>query len=183
MGPSASQTAPTAKPAQTQSVIPTAQPPIVFYSDAQPGSVQKDNEIYTVDPVTKRVSRLTTNTVEDTFATWSADGSQIAFARGNPGARDIYTMDALGKSQKPLVTGEHRRLVPGLVEDRCHRVRPRHSEIAVYRDGTVDTLVDGSRDRVAPIARVGPNGLILRSLGISMSAATTTFMWSIRMAA
>ena len=85
---------------------PPAAAKILFYSNVEPGSDETDNEIYTVDPVTLEIGEpLTHNDVEDTFPTWSPDHSQIAFARGKPGDRDIYVMDANGGSARELVTG------------------------------------------------------------------------------
>ena len=111
------------------------------------------------------MSRLTTNTVEDTFATWSADGSQIAFARGNSGDRDIYTMDAVGKSQKPLVTGGTDDWFPAWSKIGAIAFVRGTSDIAVYRDGTVETLVDGPDDREVQSPAWAPNGLDLAFFG------------------
>ena len=61
--------------------------------------------------MTKVVKRLTTNTVDDAFPTWSPDYKQIAFARGKVGERDIYIRDLYGaeESARPLVARPGRR--------------------------------------------------------------------------
>ena len=72
---------------------------ILFYSNVEPGSDETDNEIYAIDPLTMEIGDpLTHNDVDDTFPAWSPDHSQIAFARGKAGGRDLYVMDADGGS-------------------------------------------------------------------------------------
>ena len=85
---------------------PPSEALIVFYSNVQPGSGDiGDSEIYVIDPVTRELTALTNNDVDDSFPTWSPDRTQIAFNVGRAGDRDIYVMDAAGGSVRPLVTG------------------------------------------------------------------------------
>jgi hypothetical protein len=83
-------------------------PGILFYSDVEPGSSESaDQELYLIDPLTKVVTQLTHNDVNDTFPTWSPDYTQIAFSRGDVRKRDILIRDLHGKeeSARPLVAG------------------------------------------------------------------------------
>ena len=53
-----------------------------------------NSEIYRVDVLTLRVTRLTTNIVPDEDPAWSPDRKWIAFTRAVKGNRDIYVMNA-----------------------------------------------------------------------------------------
>jgi hypothetical protein len=81
-------------------------PGILFYSDVdQDLGPTAGKELYLIDPVTRRIERLTNNDVDDSFPTWSPDYTQIAFSRGKPGSRDIFIRDLRGAegSERPLV--------------------------------------------------------------------------------
>jgi Tol biopolymer transport system component len=83
-------------------------PGILFYSDVDQATGKTvGKQIYLLDPVTGIVDRLTNNVFDDTFPTWSPNYTQIAFARGDVGKRDIYIRDLHGAegSERPLVTG------------------------------------------------------------------------------
>ena len=47
-------------------------------------------------------TRLTSSSAEDEAATWSSDGSQLAFASNRDGDYDIYVMNADGSGQVAL---------------------------------------------------------------------------------
>ena len=55
---------------------------ILFHSDLAGGN----NQLYAIDPVSKRILRLTNSGAQDMNPTWSPDRRRIAFARG----QDIY---------------------------------------------------------------------------------------------
>jgi Tol biopolymer transport system component len=98
----------------------------------EPGSTTAaDRELYLIDPVTKVVSQLTHNDVNDTFATWSPDYTQIAFAREENGNRDIYIRDLHGEEG---------------------------SEHALVAGGTDDWFPAWSKDRLVAFARGGSSG-------------------------
>jgi Tol biopolymer transport system component len=90
----------------------TAAPPGVFHTSPQwaPtgdlivfGSTQDGgaSELYTIRPDGSELTRLTTNTVSDSYATWSPDGTRIAWS-GN-GA--IWVMNADGSDQRQISDG------------------------------------------------------------------------------
>jgi Tol biopolymer transport system component len=49
-------------------------------------------------------TRLTNNTVIDTWPTWSADGTRIAFTSNRDGNYEIYVMSAGGSGVTRLTT-------------------------------------------------------------------------------
>ncbi|MEX2555952.1 MAG: hypothetical protein WEB06_09990 [Actinomycetota bacterium] len=76
---------------------------IVFGSDQDGGA----SELYTIRPDGSGLTRLTTNTVSDSYATWSPDGSQIAVSRGamGGGGGTIWVMNADGSDQRQISAG------------------------------------------------------------------------------
>jgi Tol biopolymer transport system component len=55
-----------------------------------------NTEIYVKDLVSGTTKRLTNNSASDVQATWSPDGSRIAFTSTRSGVQQIWTMDASG---------------------------------------------------------------------------------------
>jgi hypothetical protein len=96
----------TAGPSQTSSAsVPPerlAVPGILFSSK---GYGKDDNEIYLIDPRTKAMTRITDNRLEETYPAWSPDRTQIAFARGSIGEREILVMDPDGSDRQSLTSG------------------------------------------------------------------------------
>jgi TolB protein len=70
-------------------------------------------ELYTMRPDGGRVKRLTSNPLDDGWASYSPDGKKIAFSRGQGGHEDdIYVMGADGKGEKRLTTAPGEDLFP-----------------------------------------------------------------------
>jgi TolB protein len=61
-----------------------------------------NDEIYAMREDSTDLIRLTSNTVPDGRATWSADGKFIAFASGTTGTREIVIMEANGQNLRNL---------------------------------------------------------------------------------
>jgi Tol biopolymer transport system component len=69
------------------------------------GVIDRDYEIFSFDPNTSTLTRLTTRSKSDFEPAWSPDGTRIAFA--SPGARPagIYVMNADGSSPQLVIEG------------------------------------------------------------------------------
>lgn len=68
------------------------------------GIINRDYEIFSFDPVTSTLTRLTTRSKSDFEPTWSPDGTRIAFAfLGRPAG--IYVMNADGSSPQLVIEG------------------------------------------------------------------------------
>ncbi len=62
------------------------------------------NEIYSIDATGENIVRLTNNSVDDQFASWSPDGENIAYSSSDSITLfDIYTMDKNGESIVKLI--------------------------------------------------------------------------------
>ncbi|MGE5521817.1 MAG: TolB family protein, partial [Candidatus Dadabacteria bacterium] len=66
---------------------------VLFISDRDGG----DYDVFAMNPDGSNLVQLTSNTVADGRATWSANGQLIAFLMGASGNRDIYVMNANGQ--------------------------------------------------------------------------------------
>ena len=77
------------------SVSPTSK--IAFVSKRDGNS-----EIYTINPNGTELTRLTNNTFEDTFPSWSPDASYIAFVSDREGGSAIYIMKSDGTDVRRL---------------------------------------------------------------------------------
>jgi len=66
-------------------------------------------DIYLVRPDGSDLRRLTTLSVYDGIASWSPDGSRLAFVSDRSGAFDIYTMTSDGRDQRQLTHHEGSR--------------------------------------------------------------------------
>ena len=73
---------------------------IVFVSDRHGRPAR--NEIFVMDSDGTSQTRLTTNSVDDRWPTWTPDGSKIAFSSGRDGNFEIYKMDPDGANQTCL---------------------------------------------------------------------------------
>jgi Tol biopolymer transport system component len=94
---------------------------IVFGSTRDGGA----SELYTVAPDGSELTRLTTNTLSDSYATWSPDGKQIAFSRGVSSTTSgaIWAMNADGSDQRQVSDGSFDTFpvyFPGAVTDHTH---------------------------------------------------------------
>ena len=66
----------------------------------------RDDEIFVADADGANERRLTDNTAEDQYATWSPDGKRIAFVRYQRGTvQRVWVMDADGQNAAPLGGG------------------------------------------------------------------------------
>ena len=63
-----------------------------------------NNEIYVMDADGSNQTRLTSNSEQDSYPSWSPDGSKIAFTSYRDGNYEIYVMDADGSSQTRLTS-------------------------------------------------------------------------------
>jgi len=69
---------------------------IAFDAVRWPGDTTYDPEIGLVTVSTGSVTRLTTNTAQDLYPTWSPDGTKLAFESDRDGDFEIYAMSATG---------------------------------------------------------------------------------------
>jgi Tol biopolymer transport system component len=83
-------------------------------------------EVYTMNADGAGATRLTENTVQDINATWSPDGTKIAFTRGLGTDSEIYTMNADGSNLQ--------RLTSNSVSDGLPSWSPNGSKIAFTQD-------------------------------------------------
>ena len=95
---------PTLAPGITPTITPTPLPtPVVPAEKILFVSTRDGNsEIYTMNPSGTSLSRVTTNTSDDLYPAWSADGSKIAFTSTRDGSWEIYSMNPDGSSQTRL---------------------------------------------------------------------------------
>ena len=73
---------------------------LAFHADRGDGF-----DVYVVDSVTRRFTRLTNSEGDDRNPAWSPDGTRIAFDSTRDGTRGIYVMNADGRGQTGLTTG------------------------------------------------------------------------------
>jgi Tol biopolymer transport system component len=69
---------------------------IAFDASVWPGDTLRDPEIGVVTVSSGSVTRLTTNTAQDLYPTWSPDGTRLAFESDRDGDFEIYAMSATG---------------------------------------------------------------------------------------
>ena len=94
-------------------VTASAEGRIAFASDRD-----GDLEVYVMDPDGSDVTRLTDNTVEDTFPYFSRDGSKIVFCSARDGGQpEIYVMNADGSNQIRLTNNSFREEGPAFSPD------------------------------------------------------------------
>lgn len=112
---------------------PTAR--IVFHSDRNGNA-----DIYRIDADGRNETRLTRDTADDAFPSWSPDGTQILFQSNRNGDDAIYAMD---------VDGSNPRRIPNTDGGRYAKWSHDGQKIAFFamRDGNTDIFVtstDGS---------------------------------------
>ncbi len=79
---------------------PIPQPGLIaFDSSRDSNNLPSAREIYVMNADGTNPTRLTFNTAMDVFASWSPDGTKIAFASTRDGNAEIYVMNADGSSQ------------------------------------------------------------------------------------
>lgn len=107
---------------------------IVYASDQggdQSSSSPKDNfEIYVMKADGSSPLRLTNDSGEDSYPSWSPDGASIAFVSDRTGNSDIWSMDASG--------GELQRLTDNPAEERQPTWSPDGRKIAFVRERAED---------------------------------------------
>lgn len=65
-----------------------------------------DLDIYRIALARQLVVPMTHNTTDETYASWSPDGEQIAFMSNRSGSNAIYVMDAQGRSVRRISDGQ-----------------------------------------------------------------------------
>lgn len=123
-----------------------------------------DREIYLMNRDGTDVTRLTFNNLFERAATWSRDGTKIAFAGRSPdGNFDIYTINANGSALQRLTTDPARDDDPAWTADGSQILYDRGlftetvSIRIVNADGTNDRALDvGPGDNFAP--ETAPHG-------------------------
>jgi outer membrane biosynthesis protein TonB len=114
---------------------------ILFYSNVEPGSSEKDYELYGLRPSTGDIQQLTSNNVEDMFPTWSPDYRRAAFSKTVNGSGDIYIMEA-GRTERQLTSGPFDDFFPAWSRDgwiafaRIDPARPGSSIWLIREDGS-----------------------------------------------
>jgi Tol biopolymer transport system component len=71
-----------------------------------------NEEIYTMNPDGSNVTRLTNNSANDQYPSWSADGTKIVFDSNRDGNFEIYVMDADGSNQTRLTSNSSLDAIP-----------------------------------------------------------------------
>lgn len=66
---------------------------------------RRTSELYTVRPDGRELTRITTNEVSDSYATWSPDGERIAVSRSSPGGGQLWVMNADGSNERRISDG------------------------------------------------------------------------------
>ncbi len=123
-----------AKPAEA--AFPGSNGRIAFDSDRD-----GDGEIYTMEPDGTSVRKLTNNSVDDLYASYSADGRKIAFtSRRSDTGLDVYVMNSDGTDQRRITSNHDNDSQPVFSPDGTKIVFVRgylHSDIYVMNaDGT-----------------------------------------------
>lgn len=80
----------------------------IVFSSARDGN----EEIYTMNPDGSNVTRLTNNSANDQYPSWSADGTKIVFDSNRDGNFEIYVMDADGSNQTRLTNNSSLDAIP-----------------------------------------------------------------------
>jgi Tol biopolymer transport system component len=62
------------------------------------------SEIYVMNPDGSSITRLTSNSVGDSYPCWSPDGSKIVYSSGDASSSAIWVMNVDGSNQKQLTT-------------------------------------------------------------------------------
>lgn len=133
---------------------------------AEPGCVTGGcAEVYTVRPDGSDLVRLTTNTAQDRYATWSPDGSHIAFTsdREEPGKFSIWVMNSDGTDQRRITSPSYQAAFPVYFphpRPGANRQGPRASILAAGSQAPASLAVTGS-----------PAGI--RELGLAFLLAAT----------
>jgi Tol biopolymer transport system component len=82
-------------------------------------TVNGNTDIYSMTPSGADITRLTTDPLEDLDPSWSPDGSQIAFSRGDSLAAtsDLFVMDADGSNVRQLTFDSAQDFAPSWSPD------------------------------------------------------------------
>ena len=123
-----------------------------------------NNDIYLVNADGTGLTRLTTDPGNDTFPSWSPDGSSIVFISDRTDTHQVFVMDADGSDIRQLTHGGHRFARPAW--------SPGGSRIAALRIGT-----DGRDDVMTELVVMNTDGSDLRSLTAGTVPAEL-FDWS-----
>ena len=92
-------------------------------------------EIYSINPDTTGLTRLTTDLRTDKKPAWSADGARIAFTSNRSGNDDVFVMNADGSGQTQLTTS------PGSDANATWSPLGRNIAFSSTRDGDSDIYV------------------------------------------
>jgi Tol biopolymer transport system component len=93
----------TAETTTTQTAAARENGLIAFESNQSTQNLERDQEIFAMNPDGTGLTNLTNNSVPDVDPAWSADGRQIAFmCQRNGGATEVCKMDANGSNQVQL---------------------------------------------------------------------------------
>ena len=100
-------------PVDTRLVPRPSPSPRIAYASDRDGNY----EIYVMNADGTGLTRPTNNTAEDTYPSWSPDGSKIAFTSDRDGNREIYVMNSDGSGQTRLTKSAGQDLSPSWSPD------------------------------------------------------------------
>jgi TolB protein len=123
----------------------------VFAPDGQMLAFHVGRDVHTMPSAGGELRRLTTDPANGMYPSWSPDGRRLAFMSWRNGKTELFTMNADGSDQQPLVS-----------MDRGDAVDPRWSP-----DGSTIAFVhlpDGMNGSAAVICTVNADGTALRHL-------------------